>query len=322
MTASLQPIWIHPSQFPEALARARKQSLKTAVIDHSFHYLSERQSELWLALHQKYAPAQNDPQAAALYGDIVAKVQAELGAGTAHVVALGCGGGEKDLALVAELRKAGRRVRLTPVDGSVGLALHSAQAAEGKTDFMLRPLVADLRELTDLPGILEEFAPNETRIFTFYGLLPNFEPGEILPQLRSWLRPEDVLVLSANLAPALDETVESYLEAMQRILPQYQNPETLEWVGRVLVEWGMENEVAELGVSIEPLGGLYRFMIWTWWQGGGKPLQVFYSYRHTPERLRILLGDYGLALGPGMISASGEEGIWVVRRAELKQTLE
>jgi hypothetical protein len=321
MTAPLQPVWIHSSQFPEALARAREHSLKAAVIDHRFHYLSARQSELWLALHQKYAPAPNDSQISSPYRDIAAKVLAELGAGTVHVVALGCGGGEKDLALVAELQKAGRRVRLTPVDVSVGLALHSARAAEGKTDFALRPLVADLRELTDLPEILEEFAPNEPRIFTFYGLLPNFEPGEILPQVRSWLRPEDVLVVSANLAPALDETVESYFEAMQRILPQYQNQETLEWVSRILVEWGMEDEVAELGVSIEPLGGLYRFMIWTWWHGGGKPLQIFYSYRHTPERLRILLGDYGLAMGPGLISASGEEGVWVVRGTELKQAL-
>src|SRR5262245_20334423 len=127
MTAPLQPVWIHPSQFPEALEQARARSLQAAAIDHRFHYLSAQQGELWLALHRKYAPTEraSDP----LYADMAAKATALAPRGTVLVVALGCGGGEKDLILVERLRQAGRKVRLIPIDAGVGLALHSARAA-------------------------------------------------------------------------------------------------------------------------------------------------------------------------------------------------
>jgi hypothetical protein len=122
------------------------------------------------------------------------------------------------------------------------------------------------------------------------------------------LRAEDTLLLSANLAPVTDESEAAYRAAMEVVLPQYRNAETLDWVGRVLTDWGLETQVGEARVTVEKKSNLYRFLVST----SGKSWQLFFSYRHTPERLRMLLSEYSLELGPGLISAAKEEGVWRV----------
>src|SRR5438105_3842225 len=52
---------IHESQFPQRVRNALAQSLRTGEINHKFHYDSVKQTQKWLALHQRYAPSRNDP---------------------------------------------------------------------------------------------------------------------------------------------------------------------------------------------------------------------------------------------------------------------
>ena len=66
-------------------------------------------------------------------------------------------------------------------------------------------------------------------------MIPNFEPQVILPRLAGMIRPEDYLLLSANLAPGAD-----YAAGVQRILPLYDNTLTREWLMTFLLDLGVE----------------------------------------------------------------------------------
>ena len=84
------------------------------------------------------------------------------------------------------------------------------------------------------------------RLVTFFGMIPNFEPQEILPKLASLIRPKDFLLFSANLAPGAD-----YAAGMKKILPQYDNALTRDWLMTFLLDLGVERRDGELRFAIE-----------------------------------------------------------------------
>ena len=64
------------------------------------------------------------------------------------------------------------------------------------------PFVCDLATAKDLPEVFAQSSvPNASRLVTFFGMIPNFEPLQILLKLAELLRPNDFLLFSANLAP-------------------------------------------------------------------------------------------------------------------------
>ena len=66
-------------------------------------------------------------------------------------------------------------------------------------------------------------------------MIPNFEPQVILPKLASLVRPADFLLFSANLAPG-----KNYAAGMKKILPQYDNAPTRDWLMTFLLDLGVE----------------------------------------------------------------------------------
>jgi hypothetical protein len=303
----LQPVWIHHSQTMEAIALARKESLREGRVDHSFHYATSRQSELWLEVHRAHSPAVSDGDVEKIYIKLFAARSKRWAQKPVHVVGLGCGGGRKDQLLLESLCAQGARVRFTPIDVSASLALLSAETTRRFCAEPQRPIVADLLQFSDLPEALAEFDKGEPRLYTFFGMMPNFEPDAILPILRTWIRPEDQLFLSANLAPAADESPQAYRNAMKIVRPQYANSETRNWLLRVLVDWGLEERATSYTLNIEEKSGLLRFV------AAVEGLRLFFSYRYTPERLRSTLAAHGLQLGSGEISVSQEEGVWSLK---------
>ena len=248
-------VTIHASQFPEAVQRDLLESLRKREVNHKFHYDSVKQTQQWLALHQACSPSRNDPDCAAIYDRSFAVAAKLVKVGRAHVIGLGCGGGQKDTRLLKLLRDAGKDVSYTPCDVSVAMVLVARQAALSVVaDKNCFPFVCDLASAGDVPEALARLGPPDAaRLITFFGMIPNFEPAVILPKLAALVRARDLLLCSANLAPGAD-----YAAGVDHILPQYDNALTRDWLLTFLLDLGVERGDGELRFSVEENAGLRK----------------------------------------------------------------
>lgn len=329
--SSAARVTIHPSQFPEAIRRDLLESLRTRRVNHKFHYDSAKQTQKWLALHQAHSPSRNDDDCAATYDAAFAGASEQIQAKEVHLIGLGCGGGQKDTRLLKLLHTRGVQVSYTPSDVSTAMVLVAREAALSVVrDEDCFPLVCDLATANDLPEILSTHhasritcLPRITRLLTFFGMIPNFEPADILPKLASLVRPDDWLLFSANLAPGPD-----YAAGVQRVLPQYDNPLTRDWLLTFLLDLGVERGDGEIRFTVEEDNGLkrivarFRFTRPRRMELGsdafefapGESLQLFFSYRYTPALIQERLQTHGFVVEHGWITKSGEEGVWLCRR--------
>jgi len=325
MTASVQ-VSIHPSQFPENVRRDLLASLRTRRVNHKFHYDSIKQTQKWLALHETHSPARSDADCLSTYGRAFAEAANQIKARQVHVIGLGCGGGQKDMQLIKELQSRGKNISYMPCDVSVAMVLVAHQAVVSLVSAeKCFPLVCDLARADDLPEVFADGpAPRAQRLVTFFGMIPNFEPQQILPKLAALLRKQDGLLFSANLAPGTD-----YASGMEKILPQYDNVPTRDWLLSFLFDLGVESRDGQLRFSIET-GGLglqrvvagFRFKRVCRIKVSGQEysflrsevIRLFFSYRYTPALVRKFLGRHGLEISGEWISKSAEEGVFLCRR--------
>jgi L-histidine Nalpha-methyltransferase len=326
--SSVAQVQIHPSQFPENVRRDLLESLRTRQVNHKFHYDSLKQTEKWLALHQAVSPSRTDADCAAAYEHGFESVVARVHSKAVHLVGLGCGGGQKDARLLKRLRVAGREVFYTPSDVSTAMVLVARQAAlEVLPPANCFPLVCDLATADDLPAVLAQHEPpGSVRIVTFFGMIPNFEPRLVLQRLGALVRPSDYLLFSANLAPGPD-----YAAGLKRILPQYANPQTADWLMTFLLDLGVEARDGELsflvedhpaGTALKRVAAYFRFIRpreihldgERFAFGPGEAIRLFFSYRHTPALVRTLLAEHGLRVLDEWVTRSGEEGVFLAAR--------
>ncbi len=187
--------------------------------------------------------------------------------------------------------------------------------------------MCDLAKADDLPSILDaQPISRATRLVTFFGMLPNFEPEKVLPRLAALVRPGDLLLCSANLAPG-----SNYQEGVARVLPLYDNRLTREWLLVFLSDLGVDSHDGTTTFRIEehpPGSGLLRIAAlfqfvrrtdiridshtFTFQPTDG--LRLFFSYRHTPELVERLFAAHGLPVSARWISPCGEEGVFLARR--------
>ena len=326
--SSILNVAIHASQFPEQVRRDLHESLRTGRVNHKFHYDSIKQTQKWLALFQAYSPASTDPDGQAIYERSFVAVERRLRPRRVHVVGLGCGAGHKDALLLKVLTGVGREVFYTPADVSSAMVLYARQAALASIpEHACRPLVCDLATTRDLRNLLETLcAPGAIRVFTFFGMIPNFEPKLIMPKLANLVRPHDLLLLSANLAPG-----RNYRAGVQRILPLYDNALTRDWLMAFLLDLGVDPGDGDLRFRVEAApdrSGLQRVVARFYFRqrrelqvdqehylfSPGDSIRLFFSYRHTPARIRRLLGRQGLRVMDAWITRSQEEGVFLVGR--------
>ena len=333
-TASIS---IHASQFPENVRRDLLVSLRTRKINHKFHYDSVKQTQKWLALHQIYSPTRNDENCRAIYEASFEAAAAKIKAKSVHVIGLGCGGGQKDTRLLKLLKAGGKKIFYTPCDVSTAMVLVARQTALAvvpeKNCF---PFVCDLATANDLregcrvgdPNFLGTAArrPSQeiTRLITFFGMIPNFEPKLILPNLASLVRPEDFLLFSANLAPG-----KNYAAGVKKVLPQYDNAPTRDWLMTFLLDLGVEQRDGRLKFGIETGDhGLKRIVARFHFAracrieiedqafdfASGESIRLFFSYRYTPGLVHINLARHGLKVLDEWITRPEEEGVFLCRR--------
>ena len=332
--SSVARVTIHPSQFPGQVRRDLLESLHARRVNHKFHYDSIKQTNKWLALHEAYSPARTDADCAAIYDASFSAAVNRLNASEIHVIGLGCGGGQKDTRLLKLLQKAGKRVVYTPSDVSVAMVLVARAAALALVpESDCHPLVCDLATADDLAEVLDQQPQaNAGRLITFFGMIPNFEPQVILPRLAALVRPEDHLLFSANLAPGVD-----YPHGVRQILPLYDNPLTRDWLLTFLTDLGVEQNDGRLQFTIEddPTGsGLKRIEANFHFTRpreirlgdekvqfrAGESIRLFFSYRHTPDKVCAMLAEYQMSVIDQWIAKSGEEGVFLCGRSAKSST--
>ncbi len=325
--SSVARVAIHPSQFPGQVRRDLLQSLRARQVNHKFHYDSIKQTQKWLALHQAFSPSRTDADCAATYSAAFAAAVQLLTTPAVHLIGLGCGGGQKDTRLLQLLQQAGQQISYTPSDVSTAMVLVAREAALAVvSDRDCHPLVCDLAGADNLSEIIDA-QPNASvpRLITFFGMIPNFEPQQILPRLAALVRPGDHLLFSANLAPGAD-----YLAGIQRILPLYDNQLTRDWLLTFLLDLGVELRDGELRFTIEPDpagSGLQRIAAHfhflrprqaqlddeTFSFAANDIIRLFFSYRHTPAQVHALFAAHRLHVLDQWITASAEEGVFLCR---------
>ncbi len=329
---SVAKVLIHASQFPEKVRRDLLESLRARRVNHKFHYDSVKQTQKWLALHQACSPTRNDVDCAAIYDRAFAAAAARVKSKAVHVVGLGCGGGRKDTRLLTLLKARGRQIFYTPCDVSTAMVLTARRAALAVIpEENCFPLVCDLAAADDLPAILaSRFTFHVSRLITFFGMIPNFEPQIILPKLASLVRPKDFLLFSANLAPG-----NNYAAGVKKVLPQYDNPLTCDWLMTFLIDLGVEHNDGKLRFNIEDdrTNGLKRIEAGFYFTRSrrievdnetfdfraGEIIRLFFSYRYTPEHVRKVLARYGLEVRDQWVARSEEEGVFLVRRSGVSE---
>lgn len=324
--SSVVNVAIHKSQSPEQVRHDLLESLRTRRVNHKFHYDSVKQTNKWLALHQAYSPSRNDDDCAATYDRAFAGAARQIKTRQVHLIGLGCGGGQKDARLLKLLKARGKAVSYTPSDVSVAMTLVAQQAARAVVPAgKIFPLVCDLATADDLSSTLSKGGSAQVaRLITFFGMIPNFEPQQVLPKLAGLIRRQDTLLFSANLAPGSD-----YAAGMASILPQYDNELTREWLLTFLLDLGVARDDGAVRFKVENgrLGlkrvvARFRFCRARQMEVGGErfsfkandAVQLFFSYRYTPELVRAELAKHGLRVSDQWITQSGEEGVFLCRR--------
>lgn len=321
--SAIANVAIHSSQFPARIRRDLRQSFRTCHVAHKFLYDSVKQTQKWLALHQKYSPSRASANCRAIYESCFEAVTTEIKGKKLHVIGLGCGGGRKDSRLLAALKRRGGDLFYTPCDVAPAMALtarHSALSVLPQTRIF--PLVCDLQTATDLmPDLNASRIGRVRRIITFFGMIPNFEPRTILPKLASLVRPRDFLLFSANLAPGDD-----YATGVKHVLPQYANSLTREWLLTFLLDIGVSRTDGTLAFKIENgqrnlkrIAAYFRFKRprqiaidgESFVFKAGETIRLFYSYRYTVNGIQKLLSSFKLQIRNQWIAKSGEEGVFL-----------
>ena len=139
------------------------------------------------------------------------------------------------------------------------------------------------------------------------------------------MRPGDMLLLSANLSPGL------YADAVDRILPQYDNPLARAWYAGLLDSLGFAASQVQLTVRphlLQPDGHIWQIQAEasvqhqtqltvyneTFRFTAGESIEVFFSNRFTPQVMPQVLADTGLTLLQTWLFDAQEEAIYLCAR--------
>jgi uncharacterized SAM-dependent methyltransferase len=184
--------------------------------------------------------------------------------------------------------------------------------------------VADLSDASDLPAVFDKIIRQDAaRLYTFFGMIPNFEPERILPRLADMIPVGAKLLFSANLAPGSD-----YRRGIEQIQPLYDNELTRDWLLTFMLDLGFEMGDGRLVWQIEGerfvrlTAGFELVRDRTVVVSGerfafrkGERIRLFFSYRYTPALVGELLQEHGFEVTERWITRSEEEGIFLCERA-------
>lgn len=328
MLHEFERVYVHPSQFPDQVYQDYLESFSLKQINHKFHYDSVKQSQKWLRIHERFSPSRNNPACVNAYESCFQKTASILkDTSSWQLIGLGCGGGKKDNSLVSHLSNTNEKSIYYPVDVSLSLSLIAAQEVRGSyPNLSVQPIVCDLLNSDDLIHLINNQGAAERTLITFFGMLPNFPPDQIMPILNNFLQQGDLLLISANLAPG-----DNYLQGIQKIFEQYDNELTKDWLMTILIDAGINQEDGKIKSYIEndlKNQDLKRIGIHfelendlnleledqlIQWKNGDK-VQLFFSYRYNTPMIQKTLNQYSIDILDYWEDANQEEGIYLCQK--------
>jgi uncharacterized SAM-dependent methyltransferase len=323
---------VHESRSPARRSAALREALQAHRLPGHLLYEGPGQAQRWLALHQAWSPSRTDAALQQLYRGAFTTAVGALGGGPLHGVSLGCGGGRKDADLLDAVPPGARAdSHYTPLDASATLVGEAARlVAERHPGVTQHPIEADLAaEPKLLPWLDTQDGGTLPRLFTCFGMIPNFDADSFPRYLASLVRPQDGLLFSANLSP--QGFTADHTGMVAGILRQYDNPEARAWYRGALEALGIASSDFALSIAATPTtpdGSRWQIAVDATLlrrvrakTGGvthplpvGERLRVFFSNRFTPAAIRAILAQAGLTVSKDWLHTSGEEGIFWCRR--------
>ena len=240
------------------------RSLRAGLLDPKALYATRHQAELWRNVFMDHSPIHRNPEFKRIYQDAFRSISASLPAGQVWLIGLGAGTGLKEADLISHLKRCGHDVIFSAADVSCDLVLETMESAVDLDADSGNSLVGDLTDTDFLSKWLNDCGVTVPRLYTFFGMVPNLTPATVTRIFEAILRPGDALLCSANLAPV----GEGYdlQAAMTKVLPQYNNFETLAWLKCAIRECGLSDSLDDPVMTIGESGGVPAFLGVASWQ--------------------------------------------------------
>jgi len=260
---------------------------------------------LWRKVHLACSPFLRRPAVRRLYQKPAPQLL-KLLRGPYSLIALGCADGTKEALLLKKLPKP---AYLLAADTNLSLARRAALRLPArhkkscKID-LLKPLPA-----FHLPPSTIH-ATRHPRLVTLFGVLPNLDPLPLLRRVAKTMRSGDLLLFSANLAPA-----RSGFAGAREVLSQYDNPLTRRWLESAAQTYRPKLFKGRLHFGVHPdprQKSLAR--IEARWIAPKKTVTVFSSRRPTTAQVETWIRSARLKKLSRFLDPRGEEAVWLTQR--------
>jgi SAM-dependent methyltransferase len=267
-------------------------------------YASPSLGRLWKKVHCSCSPFLKRPAVRRLYQTPAAILRKKL-APSYSLIALGCADGAKESLLFKKLPPP---TFLIAADTNLTLARRATRRlpARHKRSFKI-----DL--LKPLPPF--HLPPSSIKLLTLFGVLPNLDPLPLLQRIAQRMKPGDLLLFSANLAPG-----KSAFAGARKILSQYDNPPTRRWLEAAIRRYRPKLPRGRLDFSVQPDPRQHSLArIEARWINGQRTWIVFSSRRPTVAQVEIWIAKAGLSKAARFLDPRGEEALWLVGRSAAKR---
>lgn len=260
-------------------------------------YSSPVLGRLWKKVHLTCSPFLLRPAVRRLYQRPAAYLRHRLPP-SYSLLALGCADGAKESLL---LRRMPAPASLLTADTNLALARRAVRRLPGK-----RKSSQQIDLTTHLPASI--FHLPQPHLVTLFGVLPNLDPLPLLRRIAQRMKPGDLLLFSANLAPS-----RSGFAGAGRVLSQYDNPPTRRWLGEALRRHRPKLPRGRLvfGVYPDPRESCLA-RIEARWVSPRQTWIVFASRRPTVAQVETWVRQAHLEKVARFLDRLGEEGLWLV----------
>ena len=267
------------------------------IADSKLRYLTPEQAQAYLDLEGSNEYRKLVGTEFELIENNMKEIIKELGNGSFNIVDLGCGDGNKAAHIIEHLRKKSK-IRYCPIDIS-GYMVHKAVETVSKMNIGeiidTQWNISDFENLENITSLLIRGNYKKNLFLLLGSTLGNFEINDILYQIRSSMRTDDVLVIVSGIES-------KKWEAWVRDLAAGKKPKNNEFFIHLPLQLGLGETNIEFGARLRHSRVEYYYTIKQdklieFQQRkvqfyAGDQIVVAVAYKHNKETTRSILNTY------------------------------